>query len=82
MFLVVSLRKIFKLYTVKPPYSGHKRFLKKVPAIRRCPLHRVLDFFEEKYHIRVVVTVTSKRVNSVIGLGIDILIDYFFHGEK
>ena len=42
--------------TVKPLYTGHLRLLKKVSAMRRCPLHRVFDFFEEKYHNRVVVT--------------------------
>ena len=30
--------------TVKPVYSGHLRFLKKVSAVTRCPLYRVLDF--------------------------------------
>ena len=67
-------------YTVKPLYSGYLRFLKKVSAIRRCPLYRVLNFFEEKYHIRDVVT--RKRVNSGIGPGLDILVDYFFHGDN
>ena len=57
----------FKLSTVKPLHGVHLRFLKKVSAIRRCPVYRILDFFEEKYYIRVVVTV--KKVNSGIGLG-------------
>ena len=38
---------IWKLgYTVKP--LRHLQFLKKLSAIRRCPLQRVLDFFEQK----------------------------------
>ena len=34
--------------TVKPVYSGYLRFLKKVSAITRCPLYRVLDFLSKK----------------------------------
>ena len=34
--------------TVKPVYSGHLRFLKKVSAITRCPLYKVLDFLGKK----------------------------------
>ena len=30
----------FLAYTVKPVYSGHLGFLKKVSAITRCPLYR------------------------------------------
>ena len=33
---------------VKPVYSGHLRFLKKVSAIARCLLYRVLNFFGKK----------------------------------
>ena len=69
---------VIKRSTVKPLYSRNLRFLKKVSVIRRCPLYRVLDFFEEKYHIRIVVT--DKRVSS--GIGLDILVDYFFHGDN
>ena len=58
----------------------HLRFPKKVSALSRCPLYKVLDFFEEKHHIRVVVT--GKRVNSDIGLGLEILVDHFFHGNS
>ena len=29
--------------TFKPVYSGHLRFLKKVSAITRCPLHRSFE---------------------------------------
>ena len=39
---------IIYYYTVKPAYSGHLRFLKKVSAITRCPLYRVLDFLGKK----------------------------------
>ena len=41
----------WRRHTVKTLYNGHLRFLKKVSAIRRCPLYRVLDFFEEKFII-------------------------------
>ena len=34
------------------------------------------------YHIRAVVTVLLKRMNSGIGLGLEISADYFFHGEN
>ena len=34
--------------TVKPVYSRQLRFLKKVSAISRCPLYRVLDYFGKK----------------------------------
>ena len=34
--------------TVKPVYSGHLRFLKKVFAITRCSLYRVFDFLSKK----------------------------------
>ena len=44
-YLVVRWR---KLYTVKPVYSGHLRFLKNVSAITRCLLYRVLDFLGKK----------------------------------
>ena len=67
-------------YTVKRHHSGHLRFLEKVSAIRRCLLYRFLDFFEEKHHVRVVVT--GEKVNSGIGLGLEILFDYFFHGDN
>ena len=33
---------------VKPLYNEHLRFLRKLSVIKRCPLYRVLDFFEEK----------------------------------
>ena len=58
----------------------HLRFPKKVSALSRCPLYKVLDFFEEKHHISVVVT--SKRVNSDIVVGLEILVDHFFHGNS
>ena len=35
-------------HTVKPVYSGHLQFLKKVSAITRCPLYRVLDYLGKK----------------------------------
>ena len=35
-------------FTVKPVYSGHRRFLEKVSAITTCTLHRVLEFFVQK----------------------------------
>ena len=41
-------RRRWKIYTVKPLYSGHLRFLKKVSAIMKCPLYTVLDFLEGK----------------------------------
>ena len=48
---------IIYYYTVKPAYSGHLRFLKKVSAITRCPLYRVLDFLgkirEQKLRWRI-----------------------------
>ena len=44
-------------YTVKPLYSEHLLFLKKVTAMRTCPLYRVLDFFEEKIIIDTNLTV-------------------------
>ena len=34
--------------TVKPVYSGHLRLLKKVSAITRCTLYRVLEFLGKK----------------------------------
>ena len=42
--------------TVKPLYSGHLRSLKKVSAIRRYPLYRVLELFEEKIIIEKNLT--------------------------
>ena len=39
---------ILRFYTVKPVYSGHLRFLIKVSAITRCPLHRGSTFFRIK----------------------------------
>ena len=38
----------FTKYTVKPGYSGHLRFLKKVSAITRCPLYKVSEFSVKK----------------------------------
>ena len=35
-------------HTVKPVYSGHLRFLKKVSAITRCLLYKVLDILGKK----------------------------------
>ena len=37
-----------ELCIVKPVYSRHLRLLKKGSAITRCPLYRVLDFWDKK----------------------------------
>ena len=42
---------------VKPLYSGHPQFLKKVPSIRRYPLYRILDFFKVKIIIDKNLTI-------------------------
>ena len=49
--------------TVKPVYSGHLWFLKKMSAITRCPLYRVLDFLGKKRHhkLRFFSYNTSKQ---------------------
>ena len=52
-----------KSYTVKPVYSGHLRFLKKVSAITRCPLNRGLSviFTESKFcEFRVFWTIQRR----------------------
>ena len=50
--------------TVKPVYSGHLWFLKKVSDIGRCPLYRVLDFFEENTIIDKNITMFYVNCNS------------------
>ena len=48
--LIIWLKKFIKFNpnTTKPVYSGHLQFLKKVSAITRCPIYRVLDFLGKK----------------------------------
>ena len=48
--MILFIQKVIykKVSTVKPLYSGHLRFLKKVSTLRRWQLYRVLDFYEER----------------------------------
>ena len=48
--LIIWLKEFIKFNpnTTKPVYSGHLQFLKKVSAITRCPIYRVLDFLGKK----------------------------------
>ena len=56
--------------TVKPIYSGHLRFLKKVSAKTRCPLYRVLDFLGKKKRPEIKMedffhTILVNRINKI-----------------
>ena len=55
-------------YTVKHVYNGHLRLLKKLSAIIRCPLYRVLDLFGQKKTTSIMMAdfFHTIRKNSVL----------------
>ena len=52
-------------YTVKPLYSGHPRFLKKLSGVRWYQLYRVLSFFEENIIIDKNLTIVYINCDSL-----------------
>ena len=53
-------------------------FVRQIPLYWRELANKFLKFLN--HHIRIIVT--GKRVNRGIGLGLEIPIDYFFHGDN